>query len=93
MGLKGQLNQNTIVYYAIHKTIYDLEARKKDVENYRGTIGKELPTLELMNTCCAIHKVLVRNRDLNPTKKYQNVSRFSYLRGMKFDKIVGDIIR
>ena len=65
----------------------------KDVKNCRGTIGKELPTFELMNACCAIHKVFVRNRDLNPIKKYQNVSRFSYLRGMKFDKIVGDTIR
>ena len=64
----------------------------KDMENCKGTIGKELPTLELMNTC-AIHKVFVRNRDLNPTKKYQNISRFLYLRGMKFDKIMVDIIR
>ena len=42
----------------------------KDVENCKGIISKELPTLELMNTCCAIHKVFVRNRDLNPTKKH-----------------------
>ena len=42
----------------------------KDVENYKGIIDKELPTLELMNTCCPIYKVFVRNRDLNPTKKY-----------------------
>ena len=31
----------------------------KDIENCRGTIGKELPTLELMNACCAIHKVFM----------------------------------
>ena len=42
----------------------------KDVENYKGTIGKELPTLELMNAYCAIHEVFVRNKNLNPTKKY-----------------------
>ena len=42
----------------------------KDIEICKGTIGKKLPTLELMNTYCAIHKVFVRNRDLNPTKKY-----------------------
>ena len=65
----------------------------KDVENCKDTIDKKLPTLELMNTCYAIHKVFVRNRDLNPTKKYQYVSQFSYLRAMKFDKIMGDIIR
>ena len=41
-----------------------------DVENYKIIIGKELPTLELMNSCCTIHKVFVRNRDLNPTKKH-----------------------
>ena len=70
IGLKGQLNQNTIVCCAIHKTICNLEAREKNIENYRGTIGKELPTLELMNTYCAIHKVFVSNRDLNLTKKY-----------------------
>ena len=44
--------------------------QRENIENYSCTIGKELPTLELMNTCCAIHKVFVRNRDLNPTKKY-----------------------
>ena len=42
----------------------------KDDENCKGIIGKELPTLKLMNTCCAIHKVFVRNKNLNPTKKY-----------------------
>ena len=42
----------------------------KDVENCKDIIDKELPTLELMNTCCAIHKVFMRNRNLNPTKKY-----------------------
>ena len=70
MGLKSQLNENTIVCYAIHKTICDLEIRKKDVENCRGTIEKELPTLELMNICCAIHKVFMRNRIFNLTKRY-----------------------
>ena len=65
----------------------------KDAENCKGTIDKELPTLKLMNACYAIHKVFVRNKDLNPTKKHQNVSRFSYLKTMKFDKIVRDTIR
>ena len=42
----------------------------KDVENYKSTVGKELPILKLMNACCAIHKIFVSNRDLNPIKKY-----------------------
>ena len=91
MGLKGQLNQNTCC--VINKAICDLEAREKNIENYRDIIGKELPTLELMNTYCTIHKVFIRNRDLNPTKKYQYISRFSQMRAMKSDKIVGDTIR
>ena len=70
MELKSQLNENIIVCCAIHKTKCDLEAREKNIQNCRGTISKELPTIELINTCCAIYKVFVRNRDLNPTKKY-----------------------
>ena len=42
----------------------------KDIENYKGIIDKELSTLKLMNTCYAIHKVFVRNKDLNPAKKH-----------------------
>ena len=69
MGLKGQLNWNTIVCCAIHKAICVLEAREKMLRIIVVQLI-ELPTLELMNTCCAIHKIFMRNRDLNPTKKH-----------------------
>ena len=46
-------------------------------------MGKELPTLELMNACCTIHKVFMKNRDLNPTKKYKDVSHFFILEDYK----------
>ena len=40
----------------------------KDVENYKDIIGKELPTLELMNTYYAILKVFVRNKISTPLR-------------------------
>ena len=64
MRLKDQLNQNTIVCYTIHKTICDLEARKKYIENCKGTIAKELSTLELMNICCEGTRSRISGLDL-----------------------------
>ena len=57
-------------------------------------IGKELPTFELIGACCTIHKIFCEELRSNPAKKLDDrFLHFSYLRALKFAKIVGDTFR